>query len=199
VPVFDPSYATPSIYIFSVLEINIAILCASIPIFWPLVTSLATNKILVVNEIEIRTDVYRGSQNICLVEQGGIPGLDDQAPGDCGGRISRMSTTAYGDDKAHTGKLGRTPSKLARERSRSRGFGHRRAKPSEASTSGKSIAIEVALGRRMSQESQRKLNLTHQPSDGTLSLSSAEESPPQRPSPIMERNRRKSQGGYTKM
>lgn len=68
VPVFDPTYATPTVYIFSVLEINVAILCASIPIFWPLVTSLGSNKILIVNEVEVRTE--RRSETIALAEQG---------------------------------------------------------------------------------------------------------------------------------
>ncbi|KAF2009687.1 hypothetical protein BU24DRAFT_358434, partial [Aaosphaeria arxii CBS 175.79] len=53
VPILDMTYHTPPIYLFSVLEINLAIMCASIPIFWPLVSSIAANKILVVNEVEI--------------------------------------------------------------------------------------------------------------------------------------------------
>jgi len=61
IPYFDPTFHTPPIYVFSVLEVNVAILTASIPIFWPLVSSLAGNKILVVNEIEVRSS-QRDSQ-----------------------------------------------------------------------------------------------------------------------------------------
>lgn len=55
-PTIDMSYHTPLIYVFSVLEVNMAILCASIPIFWPVITSLALDKILVVNEVIIRVE-----------------------------------------------------------------------------------------------------------------------------------------------
>ncbi|KAF1993834.1 hypothetical protein P154DRAFT_587718 [Amniculicola lignicola CBS 123094] len=112
VPNYDPTWATPSIYIFSVSEVNIAILCASIPIFWPLVTSFSSNKILVVNEIEVRTDSRESvgmgmGMGVSLAEQGsafgyhengsgkglddGIGlGLDDKTSGPCG-RASRMN------------------------------------------------------------------------------------------------------------
>ncbi|KAH6629000.1 hypothetical protein C7974DRAFT_433739 [Boeremia exigua] len=57
-PVPDMSYHAPIVFIFSVLEVNIAIWCASIPIFWPMISSLAANKILVVNEIVVRVEQY---------------------------------------------------------------------------------------------------------------------------------------------
>ncbi|KAF2494494.1 hypothetical protein BU16DRAFT_589378 [Lophium mytilinum] len=54
-PVFDVTWYAPPIFIFSSLEVEVAILCASIPIFWPLVASLAFGKILVVNEISVHS------------------------------------------------------------------------------------------------------------------------------------------------
>lgn len=75
IPILDMSYHTPVIYIFSVLEVNIAILCASIPIFWPMISSFATSNILVVNEIVVRVEQYpktsqEGQIGIVLAEQG---------------------------------------------------------------------------------------------------------------------------------
>ncbi|KAF1359133.1 hypothetical protein EJ07DRAFT_120890 [Lizonia empirigonia] len=75
IPTPDMSYLTPVIYIFSVLEVNIAILCASIPIFWPMISSFATSNILVVNEIVVRVEQYpktsqEGQIGIVLAEQG---------------------------------------------------------------------------------------------------------------------------------
>jgi hypothetical protein len=74
-PIIDTSYHIPTVYIFSVLEVNIAILCASIPIFWPIITSFASNKILVVNEISVHVEEYPktsldGEPGIGLAEQG---------------------------------------------------------------------------------------------------------------------------------
>ena len=74
-PIVDTSYHIPTVYIFSVLEVNIAILCASIPIFWPIITSFTSNKILVVNEISVHVEEYPktsldGEPGIGLAEQG---------------------------------------------------------------------------------------------------------------------------------
>ncbi|KAF3035516.1 hypothetical protein E8E11_003508 [Didymella keratinophila] len=74
VPILDMSYHTPVVYILSVLEVNIAILCASIPIFWPIISSFATNKILVVNEIVVHVEYPKTNMD----DQSGI-GLADQA------------------------------------------------------------------------------------------------------------------------
>src|SRR5690242_3933065 len=68
------TYYTPVIYLFSVLEVNIAILCASIPIFWPMISSFAANKILVVNEIVVHVEEFPkssfdGEPGISLAEQ----------------------------------------------------------------------------------------------------------------------------------
>ncbi|KAF1926009.1 uncharacterized protein M421DRAFT_7509 [Didymella exigua CBS 183.55] len=75
IPILDMTYHLPVLYIFSVLEVNIAILCASIPIFWPIISSFATNKILVVNEIVVRVEEYPKTS---MDGQSGI-GLADQA------------------------------------------------------------------------------------------------------------------------
>ena len=55
-PVFDPSWYAPPIFIFSSLEIDTAILCASIPTFWPIFKGLNLNKIFVTHEVEVRTE-----------------------------------------------------------------------------------------------------------------------------------------------
>jgi hypothetical protein len=52
-PVFDPTWNVPSIVILSCLEIQGAVICASIPFFWPVLVQLAFGKILVVEEIHV--------------------------------------------------------------------------------------------------------------------------------------------------
>jgi hypothetical protein len=91
------SYHTPVVYIFSVLEVNLAILCASIPIFWPLLTSLATNKILVVNEIVVHVETYPkssldGQPGIGLAEQGAWGKSEPPSPHTPPRSQSRLST-----------------------------------------------------------------------------------------------------------
>lgn len=56
IPVIDMSYFTPFVYIFGVLEVNLAIIAASVPTFWPVIAKIAANKIFVVNEIEIHVE-----------------------------------------------------------------------------------------------------------------------------------------------
>lgn len=187
VPVFDPSFNTPSVYIFSVLEINIAIACASIPIFWPFVSSLATNKIFVVNEIEVRTD-RRNSEGIALAEQGAniessaIP--DFELEMDKGGRTSR--TEIVGVNKEMGGRLSRTASKLTRSTSR-----HQKSKPS-TSSSNKDIELSLNLARQISGESQQ--NLATKSSNGALSYASS--SPPNYRGPSLDQARNGSVTHY---
>ncbi|KAF2870406.1 hypothetical protein BDV95DRAFT_629553 [Massariosphaeria phaeospora] len=173
VPRFDVTFATPSIYIFSALEINIAILCASIPIFWPVVTGLTGNKILVVNEIEIRTD-RRNSQNLPLTEQGsggggaysGIPELDRE------GRTSRLSAMnpakpdkpSFARSASRTAYIGRGDYKHSHSHHASNSTSSLH-KPNTTTTT-----IGIELGARPSQDSHR--NLAHQSSLGGLSLDS---------------------------
>jgi hypothetical protein len=197
VPIFDPTFATPLVYISSVLEINMTILCASIPIFWPLVVEGWRGKgILVVNEIEIRTDSYSSAAlDVGLAEQGanvgtvGVPGLEMEMND---GRTSRMSAMAYGREKEMGGGgflLSRSGSMLMRSGSKKH-----RSRPSVSSVHTRSASI--GLGRRVSQESQCGLNLHHQPSEGTLSLSSSKSSPPSGPSPLERSLSRYQQDRY---
>jgi hypothetical protein len=146
VPILDMTYYTPVVYIFSVLEVNIAILCASIPIFWPIISSFATNKILVVNEIVVHVEEYPKTS---MDGQSGI-GLADQAafksPPESPGvqqpqQTSRLSTIARSFD--------RRPSRES---------GRHQSKGSVASTVGKSYSrTENHRVGRASQESQRIL------------------------------------------
>jgi hypothetical protein len=133
-------YYTPVIYIFSVLEVNLAIIAASIPIFWPVITTLATNKIWVVNEIEIRGEnTTRGSSatsdDIDLAERGTWTKLDCKdefvvAP------TRKLSVVTNNELPAH------------------------RHKQSNASSVGRPFGLETGI--RSSNESQR--NLTRLPS-----------------------------------
>jgi hypothetical protein len=119
VPILDMTYATPLIYLFSVLEVNFAIIAASIPIFWPVIATIATNKIWVVNEIEIHVeettrDSFSSSGAIGLSDSGG---WKDDAKDDFGGRTSRLSFVAKAYDRTkpaptkhhrNTSSVGRT-------------------------------------------------------------------------------------------
>ncbi|KAL1591956.1 hypothetical protein SLS60_011548 [Paraconiothyrium brasiliense] len=157
VPVFDPSWYTPTVYIFSILELNMAILTASIPIFWPLVASLAANKILIVNEIEIRTE--RIDNSFALSEQGkGFAGVDESGDG----RTSRISVLGKND----TDKLHRNNSRLTRNK--------HHHKPSHSDSSDKELGLDI--GPRSSHDSQRKLNLTHQTSGNSFGSGRLEDS-----------------------
>jgi hypothetical protein len=144
VPILDMSYHTPVVYIFSVLEINIAILCASIPIFWPIISSFAANKILVVNEIVVHVEEYPKTS---MDGQSGI-GLADQAafksppesPGQQPQQTSRLSTIARSFDRRPSRELTKHKSKA-----------------SVGSTVGKSYPKTDNHRGRASQESQHHL------------------------------------------
>ena len=139
-----------------------AILTASIPIFWPLVTSLAANKILIVNEIEIRTE--RIDNSFALSEQGkSFAGLGEPESPD--GRSSRISVLGKSDmDKPH-----RNNSRLTRNL--------HKHKPSRSDSSDKDMGLGFDMGHRSSQESQRKLNLKHQTSGNSFGSGRLEDSP----------------------
>ncbi|ORX92793.1 hypothetical protein BCR34DRAFT_500434 [Clohesyomyces aquaticus] len=165
VPIFDPTFAAPAVFIFSVLEVNIAILCASIPIFWPYVSSLAANKILVVNEIEVRTS-RRESSHFDGLERGnsgggafvGIPDLERERAGN-GRSLSRMSSIMGG---AKAG-LQRNPShnNHSNHYNGNSKYAHSH-KPSKSSANNSITAIE--LGHRVSHESSRNLRHAQTPS-----------------------------------
>ncbi|CBX96341.1 hypothetical protein IAQ61_001510 [Plenodomus lingam] len=128
IPIFDMTYYIPLVYIFAVLEVNIAIMAASIPIFWPVMANLASGKIFVVNEVEIHVEsASRGSF-------GSGRAIDINESKDAySGRQSRISITAktYND----------------RRRSRS----SHRHKQSDGSS------VNKNLGHRPSQDSNRSL------------------------------------------
>lgn len=160
VPILDMSYHTPVVYIFSVLEVNIAILCASIPIFWPMISSFATNKILVVNEIVVHVEEYPktsmdGQSGIGLADQAafksppGSPGIQQPQP------TSRLSTIAWSFD--------RRPS---------RDSGLHKSKGSIASTVGRTFSrTDNQRAGRASQESQRNLYKAASHEGGSLTKS----------------------------
>lgn len=118
VPIVDMTYSTPLIYIFSVLEVNLAIIAASIPIFWPVIATLATNKIWVVNEIEIHVeettrDSFSSSGAIGLSDSGGWKDDDKE---EFGNRTSKLSfvTKAYDRTKSAPTKHHRKTSSAGR-------------------------------------------------------------------------------------
>jgi hypothetical protein len=51
----DFTWWMTNVYLFSCLEVNFAIICASMPIFWPTVVA-AWSEIFVINEVIIRHD-----------------------------------------------------------------------------------------------------------------------------------------------
>ncbi|KAF1828952.1 hypothetical protein BDW02DRAFT_613550 [Decorospora gaudefroyi] len=63
VPVIDMTYYTPIVFLLSVLEVNIAIIAGSIPIFWPAIVTLSANRIFVVNEVEIHVEQLGSDTN----------------------------------------------------------------------------------------------------------------------------------------
>lgn len=159
VPILDMTYHTPAVYLFSILEVNLAIMLASIPIFWPVVLSLAislaSNKILVVNEIEVRTEI-RDSRAIGYDEQGSGPSFELQAELDKGGRSSRVSTLDMLKEEKEPSRLQKT---LRLHKSP---YSHK-----SNSSSRQTPPLSITPTNRMSSESQQ--NLAHQPSSAALS------------------------------
>lgn len=160
VPVFDVTYYTATVYIFSVLEIDVAILCASIPIFWPLVASFASNKILIVNEIEVRTE--RRSEAIGLAEHGQAGFGEMDFDGEGGGRTSRMSVLV--NTKSDLEKVHRTSSRLQRHTSRHTQHRH---KPSSSSSS-KAVGISIRPSQDSMRDGLNGSSLSHQTSKNSF-------------------------------
>jgi hypothetical protein len=142
VPVLDMSYHTPAVFLFGVLELNIAIIAASIPIFYPVIATLASNKIFVVNEIEIH------------VEQ--VPSRNDSF--DSTGAISLHDRKNVGSrQKDKLGVVTTTfdhPPRKSHEKSQPK----HTHKSSNASSMGRPLGLD--FGARPSQESQRHLYKT---------------------------------------
>lgn len=136
------SYYTPIIYIFGVLEVNTAIIAASIPIFWPVIATLAGNKIFVVNEIEIHIEEasrssFGSGHGINLEDQGAWKKDDGKDASD--GYKNKLSAVA------------KTYERVA---SKSKHL----HKQSNASSVGRPLGAD--LGHRSSQDSQRCLHRT---------------------------------------
>lgn len=55
-PTVDPPWYAPPIILMSVLEVNLAILTASMPIFWPYLASIGTSGIKVMQEVIVRSE-----------------------------------------------------------------------------------------------------------------------------------------------
>jgi hypothetical protein len=168
VPIFDVTWAIPTVFIFSILEINVAIWCASIPIFWPLVERLATNKILIVNEIEVRSE--RRSEHIDLVDKHG----KEEAYMNMDGR-SESRASILGGKPSPESDMRRTPSRLTRSLSRSHSrqdnlnyYGHRHNKNSSGSSKG---ALGIKIPARPSNDSERNRTLIHQASSRSFASS----------------------------
>ena len=52
----DPTWYGTGTLVYGMLEINIAVLTASIPIFWPMLKELSISRITVVNEISVSSE-----------------------------------------------------------------------------------------------------------------------------------------------
>jgi hypothetical protein len=138
-PVLDMSFHIPAVYIFAVLEVNFAIITASIPIFWPAIATLASNKIFVVNEVQIH--VEHVTRNDSFDSNGGIS-LSDRKIASSGGD-SKMGVVTTISDQTHR-KSGEKASPI-----------NHHHKPSAASSIGRTMGTELA--GRPSQESSRHL------------------------------------------
>lgn len=145
-PIPDLSFHTPLVYIFSVLEVNIAILCASIPIFWPIISTFASNRILVVNEIVVHVEEYSktsmdGQSGIGLADHAAFKSPPESPRAQRSQQTSRLSTIARSFDPRP-----------------SRDSNRHKSKDSVASTVGKTFPrTENYRAGRPSQESQRIL------------------------------------------
>lgn len=52
----DVTFYSAATIIWSCVEVNVAVLTASIPTFWPMISDLAFGKILVTQEVEVRSE-----------------------------------------------------------------------------------------------------------------------------------------------
>ncbi|PVH98240.1 hypothetical protein DM02DRAFT_615956 [Periconia macrospinosa] len=162
VPVFNITHSTPTVYIFSVLEINVAIICASIPIFWPLVTSLTSNKIFIVNEIEIRSE--RRSEHIDLMDVD--KANDFTAIGEIDGRNSRSSVLASGHPDTSSSRIARSLSR--------RHHTHHHQKHSSSSSKEISLALRPTHSRRSEEDSK---SLVHKVSERSFNSTNTNKNP----------------------
>jgi hypothetical protein len=158
-PILDMSFHTPVVYIFAVLEVNFAIITASVPIFWPAIATLASNKIFVVNEVQIH--VEHVTRNDSFDSAGGIS-LSDRKITSSGGdskmgvvtTISDRIPRKSGEKSSATNHHHRHKPSTASSVGPTTGFGGGR-KPSTASSVGRTMGMDLA--GRPSQESSRHL------------------------------------------
>lgn len=155
VPIIDMSFHTPIVYIFAVLEVNFAIITASIPIFWPVIATLASNKIFVVNEVEIRVeDVTRpesfdSNGGISLNDRKGTPSGDSKI-----GVVTRITDRVARKSGEKTSTTHDRHPSNGSFHGRPMGLNHAGRTPSNASSIGHPFA---ELGARPSQDSLRHL------------------------------------------
>ncbi|EOD50986.1 putative integral membrane protein [Neofusicoccum parvum UCRNP2] len=81
-PTVDPPWYAPPIILMSVLEVNLAILTASMPIFWPYLASIGTSGIKVMQEVIVRSEPRKnyfttgshdgGTEGSSLARNGGV-------------------------------------------------------------------------------------------------------------------------------
>ncbi|EDU49410.1 conserved hypothetical protein [Pyrenophora tritici-repentis Pt-1C-BFP] len=154
VPVLDMTYHTPIIYIFAVLEVNFAIITASIPIFWPVIATLASNKIFVVNEVEIHVEHVTRNDSL---DSKGISLGDRKGSGASGdNKLGHLTTIADRGTRKSSEKGHHQHKTSNASTARSMGIdisGNR--KPSDASSVGRTIGMD--LTGRTSQESSQHL------------------------------------------
>ncbi|OAG19000.1 hypothetical protein CC77DRAFT_1010222 [Alternaria alternata] len=157
-PVLDMSFHTPIVYIFAVLEVNFAIITASIPIFWPAIATLASNKIFVVNEVQIH--VEHVTRNDSFDSNAGGISLSDRKITSSGGDSKMGVITTISDQMPR--KSGEKSSPINHYHKSSNassigptlgGFGGRKA--STASSVGRTMGMDLA--GRPSQDSLRHL------------------------------------------
>ncbi|KAF2141498.1 uncharacterized protein K452DRAFT_40256 [Aplosporella prunicola CBS 121167] len=55
-PIPDPTFVGSTGIALSCLEVDVAILCASVPVFWPIISSLSFDRIFVTNEVIVRSE-----------------------------------------------------------------------------------------------------------------------------------------------
>ncbi|KAL1799499.1 hypothetical protein ACET3X_003536 [Alternaria dauci] len=158
-PILDMSFHTPMIYILAVLEVNFAIMTASIPIFWPAIVTLASNKIFVVKEVQIH--VERVTRNDSFDPNAGGISLDDRKVSSSGGESKIGVITTISDQTPRKSGEKSSPKHHYNESSHASsprcptigGFGGR--KPSSDSCVGRTIGVD--LTGRPSQDSIRHL------------------------------------------
>ncbi|KAG9193742.1 hypothetical protein G6011_03777 [Alternaria panax] len=156
-PVLDMSFHIPIVYTFGVLEVNFAIITASIPIFWPAIATLAANRIFVVNEVQIHVEHI--TRNDSFNSNAGIS-LSDRKTASSGGDSKMGVITTISDQMSRKSGENSSPINHYHKPSNASsvgptigGFGGRI--PSTASSVGRTMGMDLA--GRLSQDSLRHL------------------------------------------